>query len=218
MAATFRSKTEVGAGGADTNSITIGAPAGLAVDDLMIAVIATAGGVITPPAGWTLVESQVDGGTSSFFAEVNVYKRVAVAGDGVASWQWTNSVTVGTVGAIYAYQDPSSRIDVLGHAGAGGTADGTTATAPAVTGISVSGYLNLSVVCATSVSGVTPTYTPAAGTERSDFGAATFTSMNAIEDATDPNATRTTTISTSSGWAAAHLVIGPLARTHQMIV
>jgi hypothetical protein len=120
---------------AGISSITINKPAGLAVNDVMVASIATVGsGTITPPAGWFRARdpqtSTALDFTSGTLHQV-IYYKVAAPSE-PASYVWMFSARQNATGGIAAYSgvDTTAPFDV-----AAGQSNGSSAaiTAPSVT-------------------------------------------------------------------------------------
>ena len=123
-----------GDNGGGATTLTINRPAGVVLNDVMIAAIAVRGGSgtgITAPAGWTLVPggvNPIDNGTTLRLA---VYYRVATAAE-PANYTWTFTSSQKASGGIQAYWnvDTADPIDVaLGQA----TPSGTDHSTPMVT-------------------------------------------------------------------------------------
>jgi hypothetical protein len=108
---TFRSATSA-ANGAST-SLTIPAPADIASDDVLVAVVDARGNPnITAPAGWTLVRLDVSG----FVMRQGVYVRVAGTNP-PASYTWTLSGVQSAAGGISAYVGVDTAAPVMAHNG-----------------------------------------------------------------------------------------------------
>ena len=141
---------------ATTGNLTVTAPAGTAVDDVLIASIGvrpnTTG--ITPPTGWTLVR-RVDN-TNTSANSLAVYRKTAGASE-PADYTWTMSGAANSVGGIQAFSgvDTTSPIDVEnGHT----TASSVSHATPSVTTTVADAVL---VTSHTYASGAT--WTPPAG-------------------------------------------------------
>ncbi|HET6947794.1 MAG TPA: hypothetical protein VFJ45_08285 [bacterium] len=123
-----------GDNGGGGTTLQINRPAGIVLNDVMIAAIAVRGGSgtgITAPAGWTLVPggvNPIDNGTTLRLA---VYYKVATAAE-PANYTWTFTSSQKASGGIQAYWnvDTADPIDVsLGQP----TPSGTDHSTPAVT-------------------------------------------------------------------------------------
>jgi hypothetical protein len=113
--------------------LTIAVPAGTLANDVMIASItfrpcsATSGGActttITPPAGWTQVNTVTDqttgGGTGGFGNRLFVYRRVAGASE-PANYTWTlggTPVHAGAAGGMISFSGVDTASPVVAEAG-----------------------------------------------------------------------------------------------------
>lgn len=162
------------------STLTIDKPAGTQPGDVMIASIAfrpcsaTNGGLctttITPPAGWTQVNTVTDqttgGGTGGFGNRLFVYRRVATGAEPARyTWRFGNTpVHTGATGGIVSFSgvDTANPIDVQ----AGQTTPSSTShTAPSLT-TTVAGTMLLSTHSENSSVAWTP---PAGMTERVDI-------------------------------------------------
>ncbi len=117
------------------DDISLAAPAGLAVGDVMLAFISQRGGgsvdYVVTPAGWTSVLANNSGNTIG----VTVFRKVATAADVNATFAWRIDRTDRTAAAIVAFRGVDSTVPVE----AGGSqvnSASTTYTAPSVTTIS----------------------------------------------------------------------------------
>lgn len=100
-----------------TLSLTV--PSSTQVDDVLVAVVSGGAEPITTPSGWTLVGSNVYGGSSQL--QLAVYKRKAVSGDASSTVNFVASAANKKAGVIAALQDSN---DVGVSAFAGYTSDG----------------------------------------------------------------------------------------------
>ena len=113
------------------STIDLPVPTTVATDDLMIAQIAysaTGGGIITPPAGWTLLDETGANGITQA-----LYWRVATVSEPAAySFTLSSGATDTAVGAITLYDgvDTASPIDI---SAAQTNASAATVTAPSIT-------------------------------------------------------------------------------------
>jgi RHS repeat-associated protein len=166
---TFRAATS--AASVPITSITVGKPAGVTTNDLLLGAITVRSNLaITPPAGWTLVRSDASGTTIT----QAIYRKVAGASE-PANYTWTFAGPVtGTVGAIVAYSgvNTTTPVDV-----SGGQANASSAsvTAPSVTTTVANDMLVGFFGTANDA-----TFTPPSGmTERSDILAHTASDSSA---------------------------------------
>lgn len=99
QAPAFRSMTSTSA--LNANNIIITKPAGVVLDDMMIAVISTPdpASIITPPAGWT---AMIGAGVTGLFELSGFWKRAT--GSEPANYTFTSDIAVDILGAISAYQ------------------------------------------------------------------------------------------------------------------
>jgi hypothetical protein len=113
MATAYRSSQSVTNGTAGT-SVTVAKPAGIVDtgsdpgrDHLVAFIAATGAPTMTPPAGWTLVTSAVDGGSN---VTLWCYRKLA-SSEG-ASWTWTLGTSKRNWGWVGAYTgvDPTSPV------------------------------------------------------------------------------------------------------------
>lgn len=215
MAVQFRAASQAnsqdtGVGGGPT----ISRPAGTQTGDLLICVIIqdrdAGANALSTPTGWTKVSSSSPPTSSPGW--VHVYTKTAQAGD-PASWQFVNSssgqpdITAGMI-AVFGH-DPTTPL-ASGPTWQYSSANGTTHTAPSVTGV-VDGLL----VCAfgRSDSGsATATFTLTASlTERVDHsGTSSWTSLAIGTQslaAAGATGTRTATCSDSAQWTGMSLVV-----------
>lgn len=128
-APTFRSRTEAQNGGGGRIDLTINRPVGLAVNDVMVAMIAVRGGsttAITPPAGWTAANI-IDNGT----IRLAIYLKVAAAGE-PGNYTWTFSSVQRATGGIQAYSGVDT-ISPVDDAAGQATPSGILHTTPSIT-------------------------------------------------------------------------------------
>lgn len=84
---------------ASASSVVVTKPVSLAVNDLMIGHIVTLDTVNGAPSGWTLLQSQVDGGSST---TNYIYYKIADSGDVAATnFTWTTSSGASITGNIW---------------------------------------------------------------------------------------------------------------------
>ena len=102
-------------------------PSGVAAGDVLLAQVTyNSTGAITPPAGWSLVRSDVN----STLLRQSVYVHVAGSSE-PATYTWTLAAAHGAAGAILAYTgvDTTNPVDVSN----GGASHSTAVTAPSMT-------------------------------------------------------------------------------------
>ena len=128
----FRAAANAGTSGFAT-SLTINKPTAIVASDVLLAVITVrnVGNVITPPSGWTLMDSISSTGSM----KQSVYYRVAGSSE-PASYRWNYSISEQATGAIIAYANvnTSNLLDGLSKrynpdVGSAMTATGITTTA-----------------------------------------------------------------------------------------
>jgi hypothetical protein len=160
-APTFVDATQASATGGTTLVLT--KPTGTTADDILIAAIYTkdaSSASITPPSGWTLLQSYA---ASAFFLFATYY-RVAGASEG-ASYSFTVGGS-GTIGALSAYRGADSGAIVSGISTGG---SGTTSTCPSVTTTRADARVVV-IAGGDEGAGTATTYTPPSGvTEREDI-------------------------------------------------
>jgi hypothetical protein len=166
-AATFRSVSVAQTSG--SSSLSIAAPAGAQAGDLLLATIdARVDGwrPIVPPAGWTLVRRDSDGGAGATLSQAVYYHVAGVADPAIYTWTWP--VSRAAAGAILAYGgvDPTNPIDAASGAYTYGSAQ---IVAPAVT----TGAENETVVALFGSNGTRAMLLPPGLTGRSDTSAGT---------------------------------------------
>lgn len=196
--------------------LTIPVPAGTAANHVMIASIAfrpcssASGGActttITPPAGWTQVNSVTDqttgGGTGGFGSRLFVYLRVATASE-PASYTWNLGgapVHNGAVGGIITFSGVDTTSPVVAEAGQA-TGSATSHTAPS---INTSPVTNTMLVTSHSANSSTSWTPPAGMTERVDVASIPVADDLGIslEVNTEPFATAGATGVRTAGWTA----------------
>jgi hypothetical protein len=114
--------------------LTVAAPAGLAVDDVMVAtvVLRATGNTVTPPAGWTLI-ANADTTAGALVHQLS-YVKVATAADVAAgSFAFDLGGSSRAAAGIIAYSGVDTAHPIDTAAGTPSGAVGTTATAPAIT-------------------------------------------------------------------------------------
>ena len=125
---TFRSSS--GANGFSA-SLVLPQPAGVATGDVLVAVVDVIGApAVTPPAGWTLVRTDIAGsGTTSLLQAV--YWHLAGAFE-PATWTWTLATAHGASGGILAYSGVDTVNPIMASSGQT-AATGTAMIAPSIT-------------------------------------------------------------------------------------
>ncbi|MDW8469721.1 MAG: hypothetical protein RML56_12855 [Burkholderiales bacterium] len=169
--------------------LTINVPAGTTAGHVMIATIAfrpcsaTDGSActttITPPSGWTQVNTVTDqttgAGTGGHGSRLFVYRRVATASE-PSSYTWNfggTPVLYGAVGGIITFSGVDTSSPVVAQAGQA-TASGTSHTAPSIDTGTVT---NTMLVSSHSANSSTPWTPPTGMTERVDVA-----SIPAVDD------------------------------------
>jgi hypothetical protein len=172
------------AANATATTLTIGAPAGVSAGDVMVASIDVRGKpAITPPAGWTLIRSDVNGSTM----KLETYYRIAGSSE-PSSHTWTFSNTLGAAGGIVAFRgvDTAAPIDASGGQV---NASSTLITAPSIT----TTVPDTALVGSFGLRGDTAIAPPSGMTERwdraSNAGSSKITSAGATEGRATTGAT-----------------------------
>lgn len=191
--------TQTGFGVANTASVTVTKPTGLAVGDVMLAFVGDNLTGITAPAGWTLLDS--DDATSGALWRSAVYYKVATGSEG-ASYNFTSQNTGAPFWvAISAYRG----VDPVTPVQDASLTQGTTATtlaAPSVT--TTSECLILTHRCSRRASATIMTYTGASGNERfsgGNHGASTSYTGATYDSGTQVAAGTVSGVSTTSNAA-----------------
>ncbi len=199
---TFRSASS--AANVPSTSLTIPAPANIASDDVLVAVVDARGNpTITAPAGWTLVRLDISGNVM----RQGVYVRVAGTNP-PAGFTWTLSNVQSAAGGISAYAGVDNVTPVMAHNGLTSTTSSTTSiVAPSITttddGAMVLGFFGVA-----NSSSVTP---PGGMSERFDVlsNAGTYPVVSASADVLQAAAGPTgnkTALSALRGWNIGQLV------------
>lgn len=119
--ASTRSPTSFPGATNNTSTCSIAKPTGTTTDDLMVAFIATGQADITPPSGWTLLES-VNNNTQNMVNDV--YYKFAAAGEG-SSYSFTDNSgdTTPLCGMILTYRgvDRTNPINTYANSQTNGT-------------------------------------------------------------------------------------------------
>ena len=132
MAASVRN-TQYGSETA-SNTITVTKPTGTLENEVMVAFIQhrDSTGSLTPPSGWTLLQSQAtSGGSSGNTSKAYTYYKLAGASE-PASYDWI-SVNDGRVNASITTVTGNATTSTIDISGVSLTADGSTHDAPSVT-------------------------------------------------------------------------------------
>jgi hypothetical protein len=158
MAPTYRNIATLG--GSSGTSAAISKPSGVVDDDVMLAYLHVEGTkALTPPSGWTLIDSRPAGST---FTDYLYWKRAASEG---SSYTWSWSGNAWREGFIYAAQGCITGVDPW-DAWSEADGDGSTTTWP---GVTTAGADRLLVMGAANWFG--GGWTPGSGqTERYDGG------------------------------------------------
>jgi len=194
--------------------LTINVPAGTAAEDVMIASVAVRDSPITltPPAGWTLVREDVQGGGGGGTSRMATYYRVASGAEPASyTWYFGGGAHVGAAGVISSFSGVDTAVPIDDHNGAA-TPSGADHTAPAVSA-SVFGAM---LVGAFEFDSSTSDWTTGSMTEAlearslpppDDLGLSMVTAYEALAGA-GPTGSRTATASTAGANAdqgVAHL-------------
>lgn len=205
MAIAFVAAATGNAGG--TASVTIGAPAGIAAGDLLVAGISTRGGSVVTPAGWTHVRTVAS--LSGHYSVTYVYVKLATVADVGASWQWAlSSGTTWWAGTIAAYSGAARATLWVESAEYANNAQNLAITGtPGASGIS--GTRTIVVYSAAySTAGTTPTITPASGTTRGAPSNDTVRNT-LVDDTAAPSSARSAAVNVNSVTSSVTLVLAP---------
>ena len=199
---TFRSSSSAAA--VSSTSLSIPAPANVASDDVLVAVVDVRGNpTITAPAGWTLVRLD----TSGNVMRQGVYVRVAGSSP-PASYTWTLSNVQSAAGGISAYAGVDTAAPVMAHNGlASATKTSKSIVAPSIT-TTADGAMILGLFGIATKGSVTP---PAGMSERFDVASSAGTSSvvtssaDVLQAAAGPTGSKTA-LSAFRGWSIGQLV------------
>jgi len=148
-------------------SCVVAVPTGTKRNDVMVALIGKIDqAAITPPAGWTLIGSQLAGSNVIYEA----YYRLATASEPANyTWSWTGSFK--NIGWIGSYRNADPLAPILGSASTGTNTPGTafSTPVPAVT-VPAGGGIIRSAFERHAATGATNTWTISSSTERMDAG------------------------------------------------
>lgn len=126
------------AGSANTTSLTMSLPAGVAANDqILVSATLPHGKSVSTPTGYSLVGAY-SSGTASTSAKVVVFRRTAAAGDSSLSVSFTGKYDKTVTVAVYRGIDPTAPIDAVAS---GSRAGGTSVVAPSVTTSASAGLL-----------------------------------------------------------------------------
>ncbi|MGH2699559.1 MAG: Ig-like domain-containing protein, partial [Actinomycetota bacterium] len=163
------------AANATATTLSIDRPAGVAAGDVMLASIDVRGKPqVTPPVGWTLIRSDVNGSA----LKLETYYRSAGSSE-PASYTWTFPVERGAAGGIAAFSgvDTGAPVDASGGQV---NASSTLITAPSIT----TTVPDTMLVGSFAIRGATQIAPPSGMTERWDLastGSSKITSAGATE-------------------------------------
>jgi len=116
----------VDANTAKSTSVTLNTPAGAIAGDVFVAQITVRdSATITPPSGWTLIRSNLQGDLRQ-----SLYYWVAAAPIS-ASYTWSLGASVRSAGGLAVYRGVENTTPIDAHSGQGGS--GTSITAPSIT-------------------------------------------------------------------------------------
>jgi RHS repeat-associated protein len=190
------------------SSVTINRPTGAVDGDVLVAhVVVRANPTITPPSGWTHVDTAtVTGGALAVKIRAAVYVHTATGGDPTA-WTWTFSSTNQVAASISAYSgvDPADPVDV--HATATETSVTTSHDAASVTTTETDARL----ITAYGIAGPTATTPAASMTERVDIqgGGALLGASAELSDQglTTTGSTGARTATSASSYKSANITV-----------
>lgn len=148
-------------------SITINKPAGVVIDDVMIATISTTGSpALTAPAGWTAIEAAP---TISGGIQLQTYYKRAGSDEG-SSYQWSWTGTQRAAGGIVAFQGVDRNLaNPIDNAGAAHSKAVTSGNAIAAPGITTASN-NAMLIASYANESTGPISQPPGMTERFDLG------------------------------------------------
>ena len=193
-----------------TMDMALTVPSSVRANDVLIATLfagdylSTSLPVVTAPGGWTLV-TQVAHGTAAL---LQVYSRVAVAGDAGATFHWTTNVWVGAACSVVAYSNASSVAPVDAKASQDNATAATSYATPQVT-TTAAGDLLLAGFAGYSQNGVTSWAAPAAMTQRLNFNNAGLLSLSnddKIQSAAGASGTFSSSVTPGQAYALTALV------------
>ncbi len=186
--------------GNSATSVAVSKPAGMLVDDFMVAAVDVhnVAANIGAPSGWTLIRT--DRGP---YSEMRIFTK-RVASSEPSSYTFTSDTANAISGVIAAYRDVLS-VDVHGGNNSGTTAD-TTAIAP-----SISTAPDCRVVCVHGVGASISISTPSGTTRREGVESTGFNSSIQLVDYENPSGgntgTKSATLGSAMYWAAAQLAL-----------
>jgi phosphatidylinositol-3-phosphatase len=196
-------------GSRSTRTLTVPAPSGTQVGDVLVATLgfgdtgATVQPVLTAPAGWTLVRRTNIGG----YGALAVYWHAFSTGE--TSYSWTSSSLVGGNAWISAYSgvDLANAVDV--EAGSAFPSGGSSMAAGPVTTTAANGFL-VAAWYGHSASGSTNSWTaPATATPRANInngGSRSALGADLPQSASGPSGTFTAASSVVEDYAISHLL------------
>ncbi len=190
-------------------------PASAQTDDMLIAVIMHRD-TLTPPAGWTLVDSVGGVATGLGITQtVSLYKRLCQIGDPGASTTWSQATSQRICVHIMAFRKTSGAPSVVDHDTA--HTDNTASTSQAMAASTATADGQMGVTVASSVlantSPTTTTLTPSVGTQTTTATVAdnrlcaAYLARNNTQTTAGTVTSSQSTLSTGA-WAAVSLVIG----------
>ncbi len=136
---------------ANSNTLTILKPAGMAVNDLMIAVLAQRGQNANPvatSAGWTRINGTNDGGTLG----VDAYWKLATAAE-PASYTWAMTLNARISGTISVFRGVNTATPVLASGTQVNAVASTTYTAPSISTGVVTNAMLIAIYARTNAAG-----------------------------------------------------------------
>ena len=197
---TFRSAAS--AANAPSTSLTIPAPANIAADDVLVAVVDARGApTITAPSGWALVRLDISGNVM----RQGVYVRVAGPSP-PASYTWTLSNVQSAAGGVSAYSGVDTTNPVMAHNGLVSASRTKSIVAPSIT-TTADGAMILALFGVAKNSSITP---PGGMSERFDVTSAgtspvASSSADGLQAAAGPTGNKTA-VSALRGWNIGQLV------------
>ena len=198
---------------ANSNTITILRPAGMAVNDLMIAVLAQRGQNANPvasSAGWTRINGANNGGTLG----IDVYWKLASAAE-PASYTWVMTRNARISGAISVFRGVDTASPVVTSGAQVNAVASTTYTAPSISTGIVTNTMLVAIYARTNAAGAIRAATGMTliNSRSSGGGAAGLVagSSRALQAAAGATGTKLSTANTSSASLGMLVALRPAA-------
>jgi hypothetical protein len=201
---TFVNSTTYENPGAPASSITLAVPTGTVNNDVMIACIGWSIGsvtTITPPAGWTLLQTVTV--SSSLNIQASCYSRLAASES--SPYTWTFGAATGQAGFILDYRGAVTTGFVDASAITSGA--GTTISAPSVTTTSANDYVIMAFLSSTRFNGSSPIGTTQRALVPSSYGP-NMMGVDFLQSVAGVTGTRTVA-NLSNNWIGATIALIP---------